>query len=107
MTNSSPYEAKTWGKSKNFFQEVTVSSATFQELADVVINIRGTIALSLVNEGTVQVDYCFDNGHQLSGTMKASTPTSALMFDHRRVDKIWFRVPNGGSAVVRVEAWCI
>lgn len=92
------------GKDFNFFAKIDVTNTEFTSNAQVVFNFRNQIAFSLVNEGSAIIEYSF-NGNTLHGDMTLGTPTTALIFDNRRVSKIWFRVPGGGSHRVRVEAW--
>lgn len=92
------------GKDFNFFQKVTVTSTTFQTDADVFFNFRGQQSFSILNEGNVKVEYSF-NGNTLHGDLTPNSASSGFIWDNRRIDGVWLRVPNGGSAVVRIEAW--
>lgn len=97
------------GFDSNFFKKVTISVTTFGANndgygADVVFNIRGQQSFSMINEGSTVVEYSF-NGSALHGDMTPGFPSEALTFDNRRVSKIWFRCPSGGSSIIRVEAW--
>lgn len=90
------------GKDFNFFQRIQVTNTTFSSDADVLINIKGQQHFSMINEG--MVEYSF-NGNVLHGDMVPGTPSVALTFDDRRVSKVWFRSPGGGSNEIRFEAW--
>lgn len=92
------------GKDFNFYQKFNVQSATFLPNADMVINIKWQRGLSIINEGNVVVEYSF-NGNIVHGDLTPNTDSSGFVWDNRSVGLIWFRVPNGGTAVVRVEAW--
>lgn len=96
--------AITNGKDSNFFQKLTVTSTTFLTNSDITLNIRGQQCISIINEGSVKVEYSF-NGNILHGDLTPSSASSGFIWDNRVVSAIWFRVPNGGNAVVRVEAW--
>ena len=97
--------AITQGKDFNYFKKVTVINAEFDsENPEVVFNFRNQVAFSIINEGDTIVEYSF-NSSTLHGDMTPGTPSSAIVFDNRRVSKIWFRNPSGGSNIVRVEAW--
>lgn len=90
------------GKDFNFFQKVTVTNTSFADDADVVFNFRGQQSFTLVNEGSVTIEYSF-NGNTLHGDLTPGTNTAALLFPNRRVSRIWFRAAS--SSTVRVEAW--
>ncbi len=92
----------TQGKDFNFYQEVTVTNASFPHDADVEFNFRGQQSFSLVIESGTRVEYSF-NGNTLHGSLVAGTATEAIMFDNRRVSRIWFRTTS--TSTVRVEAW--
>ncbi len=94
----------TVGKDYNYFEKVTVASASFNSEPDSFFNIKGQQSFSLVNEGTGVIEYSY-NGTTLHGDMTPSSPTAAIFFDNRRVSKIWFRLKSGAASVVRVEAW--
>jgi hypothetical protein len=95
----------TQGQDYNFFTKVTVDGYVFDpDTEDVLITIKGQQTFSLVNEGSTLVEYSF-NGNTLHGDMTPGTSTAAIFFDNRRVSKIWFRAPDGGDPIVRVEAW--
>ncbi|KKN14932.1 hypothetical protein LCGC14_0991190 [marine sediment metagenome] len=94
----------TTGFDTNFFQRITVTNLGFVESSDILINIKNQQSFSMINEGTDIVEYSF-NGRTLHGDMVPGKPSEALMFDNRRISKIWFRAPNSGSHVIRVEAW--
>ena len=83
---------------------ISTTFKTTTEEPDVMFNIKYQLSFSMVNEGNVKVEYSF-NGNTLHGDMTPGTSTSSITFDNRKVSKIWFRVPDGGSAIVRVEAW--
>lgn len=94
----------TQGFDTNFFRKVTVSSTTFPDECDIFINIRGICSFTMMNEGTDIVEYSFNRG-TIHGDMIPGKPSEALSFDNRIVSKVWFRAPNGGSHVIRFEAW--
>lgn len=93
----------TKGKDFNFFQKVNVSQTTFGGESHIIFNFRNQCCFSMVNEGSGVVEYSF-NGEVLHGDMTPGTSTEAMLFDNRRVSKIWFRVVSG-THIVRVEAW--
>src|SRR5690242_17526320 len=92
------------GKDFNYFNKVTVSAANFGTNADVVINFRGQVGFSMMNESNGVVEYSF-NGNTLHGDIDSSKDSKTLKFDSRRITKIWFRLKSGGPCVIRVEAW--
>ena len=96
------------GTDFNFFEIVTVNKQEFMpngnDDADVFINIKNQITVSLCNYGGQTVEYSF-NGTTVHGDMRPGTPTQAIFFDNRKVSKVWFRVPSGLPVEMRVEAW--
>jgi hypothetical protein len=95
------------GKDFNYFKKPIITSTTFKpnnEEPDILFNIKYLVSFSMVNEGNAKVEYSF-NGTTVHGDMIPGTATSTITFDNRRVSAIWFRVPDGGSVTVRVEAW--
>lgn len=92
----------------NKFQKVTVDGYDFKPLAnpDVWFDWRhSNLSFSLVHEGTGTIEYSF-NAVTVHGDMIAGTPTEAIFFDNRPVNKIWFRCQaDGYESVVRVEGW--
>jgi len=99
-----PRSPITTGKDFNFFRKVDSSSTFFTETALIAFNFKGLASFSLVNEGAGVVEYSF-NGNTLHGDMIPGTVTASLFFDNRRVSKIWFRSPGGGTNTMRIEAW--
>lgn len=93
---------KTQGKDYNFFTKITVTDTSFPATSQITIPFGGQYGFSLVNEGSVVVEYSF-NGITLHGDLTPGTPTAAIIFDNRRVPAIWFRASS--SSRVRVEAW--
>jgi len=96
---------KTWGKDFDFFYkgDVVVRANGWRANADAVFNFRGQVSFSIVNEGTQVIEYSF-NGNTLHGDLTPGTPTQAIIFDNRRVSRIWFRTSAPGQTI-RVEAW--
>ncbi|HVI42664.1 MAG TPA: hypothetical protein VM577_18590 [Anaerovoracaceae bacterium] len=94
----------TQGADFNFFQKVTVSSATFGTQSDVVFNFKGRASFTFSNEGSGVIEYSF-NGTNLHGDMTPGTASAALSFDNRQGFAVWFRLKSGASSIVRVEAW--
>lgn len=92
------------GKNYDFFQKVTVSNADFSDTPDVIFNFKFQNSFTLLNEGTGIIEYSF-NGTTLAGDMTPGKGSEGLVFDNRRVSKIWFRLKSGAASVVRVEAW--
>lgn len=93
------------GHDRNFYKEVSVSSATFTPAEDVLINVKGVRNLLIENYGAGVVEYSF-NGTVLHGRVGAAVgavPT-VKSFQGRSVAKIWFRSVSGTN-VVRVESW--
>ena len=72
--------------------------------ADVLITLRNVRHFSMVNEGAGVIQYSF-NGNTIHGDLTPGTPTAAIIFDNRPINKIWFRLTAPGSSIVRVEAW--
>ncbi len=93
---------KTQGKDYNFFTKITVTDTSFPTNSQVTIPFSGQTGFSLVNEGSVKIEYSF-NGSTLHGDLTPGTPTAAIIFDNRRISAIWFRASS--SSIVRVEAW--
>ena len=87
--------------STNFFQRVAISSASFA--ASPNVNLTGNSSFSLVNEGSGIVEYSFD-GTNLHGDLVPNTPSSALGFNNRGFNLIWFRLKSGATSNIRVEA---
>jgi hypothetical protein len=92
------------GKDFNFYKLVSVSSASFSSAADAKINFRGEQCFSLLNYGSGNVEYSF-NGNTVHGELRFGTPSAGIIFDNRRISKIWLRMKGGGTAEVRIEAW--
>lgn len=92
------------GHDFNFYQKLTISSATFASEANTVFNFRGQQNFSLMNQGTGVIEYSF-NGNTLHGDLTPSTGSVALTFYNRRVSRIWFRLASGSPTIVRIEAW--
>lgn len=92
------------GKDFNFFQKLTISSATFNNNSDVNFSFRGRASFTFSNEGTGVIEYSF-NGNTLHGDMTPGTASAALTFDNRQATAVWFRLKSGSASIVRVEAW--
>lgn len=92
------------GTDNNLFRKVTVDGYTFPEQAQVIINFKYQAGFSLMNESNFVIEYSF-NGNTLHGDLTPGLPSAAIIFDNRSVSKIWFRAPDGGDPIVRVEAW--
>lgn len=99
----------THGRNYNFYQKVSVSSASFANDSDITITFA-TYGLILINEdtGSNVIEYSF-NGTDLAGELVAgaTSPSRMLTFNNRNVNAIWFRVKTGSSGTisVRVDAW--
>lgn len=93
------------GHDRNFYKEVSVSSATFTAAEDVLINIKGVSHLLIENYGAGIVEYSF-NGIVLHGRVGAAVGAAPTVkaFEGRSVAKIWFRAVSGTNTV-RVESW--
>lgn len=97
-----PYDKIVNGRDFNFFQKVTVTSATFQDNCDTLITFPTSgFTLNLIGTGVVQYSF---NGNTVHGEMDSSNSSKDLKFDNRRVSKIWFKLISG-SGTVRIEAW--
>jgi len=93
----------TQGKDFNYFTKLTVANTTFDAVAaDVMIPFRGLASFSIMNEGGVAVEYSF-NGSTVHGDSTPGEGSEVLVFEHRRVSKIWFKVASG-STTIRIEA---
>lgn len=100
---SGPLDKIINGRDFNFFKKVTVSSATFQDQCDAIITFP-TQSVTFLLDGTGVVEYSF-NGNTTHGDMDSSKSTKGLVFDNRRVSKIWFKLISGGPVTIRIEAW--
>ena len=104
---ANPKAPITDGVDRSFFEKVTVTSTAFGDGngdANTLITLRFIRHFSLVNEGGVVIEYSF-NGNTLHGDLTPGTPTAAIIFDNRPINKIWFRLIASGSGIVRIEAW--
>lgn len=102
---SGPLAKNTVGRDFNFFQRVSVSSATFTDNCDSIITFP-TKTVTFLLEGTGVIEYSF-NGNTVHGDMDSALSSRGLVFDNRLASKIWFRLKSGGPVTVRVEAWGI
>lgn len=100
-----------------FFEKVTVTHTNpmegpvppefpeFPESPQVVIDTSMPITgFSMSNEGDKIVEYSFD-GKTVHGDMTPNKPSAFLKFNGRIINKIYFRLKEAGSTIVRVEAW--
>jgi hypothetical protein len=95
---------KTQGKDFNFFQRMTVSSATFGDHPDMVVTFT-TQGIMFMNEGSGVIEVSF-NGNTVHTELNSGDSSKVLTFNDRVVSMIWFRVKTGGPSIpVRVEAW--
>jgi hypothetical protein len=87
----------------NYFNRLTISSATFGTQPDVILGLTGDPSLSLINEGTGTIQYSF-NGSYVAGDLVPGTPSAQMVFNHRGYSQIWFRLSSGSASNIRVEA---
>lgn len=108
--SSNPRAAIQYGRSHDYFKNVTPSSSgsgVFATNCDVVITFPTyTVTFWMgagLGAGTVQYSF---NGTDIHGTLDStgSTAPATLTFENRQLSKIWFSTISG-SPVVRVEAW--
>lgn len=92
-------------KDNNFFTTLTVSTDSFDVLAQWNFNSVGLALAVYSNDPTDIIEYSFD-GKSVHGDMRPTFPSEAIIFDNRYVNKVWFRRRTAGTAVeVRVESW--
>lgn len=95
------------GRDSNFFKKITFNNTDWSEDAEFIFNLPGQFSFSLLNENTNAaeiIEYSF-NGNTLHGDMTPTKASHGVVFDNRRVSKIWVRSPSGASVTLRVEAW--
>lgn len=92
-----------YGKDRNYFNRLTITSTTFAIIPDVIIPFQGNPSFSIINEGANTIEYSF-NGNTKHGDLVPSTPSAAEAFNHRGISQIWFRV-LAGTSVVRLESF--
>lgn len=84
------------GEDNCYFNRLNITSLDFNEVCDCVINIKYLNGLSLVNTGNNLIEYSF-NGFALHGILNPNSKYSSFL--NRRINKIWFRAPDGESSV--------
>jgi hypothetical protein len=96
---------RTQGKDFNYFQRVSVSSATFGDHPDAVITFKNN-SIMFINEGSGVVEVSF-NGNTVHTELNSADFSKGLIFDNRQISTIWLRVKSGstGPISVRIEAW--
>jgi hypothetical protein len=111
------------GRDYNFFRRVAVSNTTFGVnidgylpgvdgyYPDVIITfptVNGGVIFTTLESGADIVEYSF-NGNTVHGELipGATSDRRNLVFYHRNVSTIWFRVKSGstGPIDIIVEAW--
>jgi len=90
----------------NFFEEVTVSTTSFENHM-VSWNFVSSGFLLMVDSTDVNdiILYSFD-GITVHGNLSPTKPNEGLAFDQRHESRVYFARRSGSGAVlVRVEAW--
>jgi len=105
---------KTLGRDFNFFEVVSVNTATFGGGAidgyqpDIVVTFptQGFSFISYGSASTNTIEYSF-NGTTVHGELVPVTGSASLIFSNRTMATVWFRLKAGSSGPVniRVEAW--
>lgn len=104
------------GRDFNFYKRVSVSNTTFGVVADgyqpdIIITfptVAGGVIFTTLETGSDIVEYSF-NGNTVHGELipGATSDRRNLVFYHRNVSMVWFRVKSGSSGPIDivVEAW--
>lgn len=107
---------KTQGRDFNFFEKRTVTWTQFGAPdgytttdgygPDMIITFptQGLIFINETDATTIQYSF---NGTTVHGELVggATSPSRSLTFNNRVASLIWFRISNGASATVSVQAW--
>jgi hypothetical protein len=103
----------TQGRDHNFYKLIPVIATAFGQNTDsgqqpdCLISFS-TKGLSFINYGTLvthTIEYSF-NGTTVHGELSPTTGSSNMLFLHRAISLVWFRIKSGSTtATIRVEAW--
>ncbi len=95
----------TRNRDNNFFEELHVSSTNFVVSVSWNFVSVGIALMIESNDANDIIHYSFD-GSTVHGSMHATFPSEAIIFDNRSQCQVWFKRASGSTPVlVRVEAW--